>query len=168
MLLDVGSCVAKWGEDQDTLFVGNSFRCRGNRVEVDVSDCRVVDLDWFVVVEYDWSLQMRRPECGLVGGHVHWWFGWTEAVEPGKVWYQYVCLLVFVPSLGGLLLPVAYFCISSAVPLRPRHKSTINPPSATKSRKRVFVRKYHIALVGGNRALADFHVMPPFGYSIVN
>ena len=49
----------------------------------------------------------------------------------------------------------------------PCHNSTTRPARATKTRKRVLVRKWTTALDGGNRALADFHVTPPLGSSIV-
>ena len=41
------------------------------------------------------------------------------------------------------------------------------PATATNSRKRVRVMKFHIALPGGNRARAAFQFMPPLGNSMV-
>jgi len=61
----------------------------------------------------------------------------------------------------------SYLCKSPAVPLKPRNSNTIMPPIATKSRKRVRVRKCHIALEGGKRAFADFHETPLFGSNIL-
>jgi hypothetical protein len=45
----------------------------------------------------------------------------------------------------------------------PRHNRIIMPARATKKRKRVFVRKWKIALAGGSWAFTDFHVMRPLG-----
>lgn len=41
------------------------------------------------------------------------------------------------------------------------------PVMTSETRKRVRVRRTTSALHGGNLALADFHVIPPFGRSIV-
>lgn len=59
-----------------------------------------------------------------------------------------------------------YLCISEADVLTPRHNNNTAPVMATSSRKRVLVRKTHIALVGGSVALAAFQLIPPFGRSI--
>lgn len=66
----------------------------------------------------------------------------------------------------GLLYP--YLCISLADVLMPRHSNKITPTTAMVSRKRVLVKNTHTALVGGNCALADFHVMPPLGSSMMS
>ena len=60
-----------------------------------------------------------------------------------------------------------YLCISAAEPLNPLHIIMIIDATATKRRKRVRVRVCHITLLGGNRALADFQVTPPFGSSML-
>jgi len=61
----------------------------------------------------------------------------------------------------------AYLCISSAVPLKPFHSNSTIPNTATNSRNRVRVMKFHIALLGGNLARADFQLTPPLGSSMV-
>jgi hypothetical protein len=58
-------------------------------------------------------------------------------------------------------------CISDADVLIPRHVNSIMPINETVRRNRVLVKKTHIALVGGSWALADFHVMPPLGRSMM-
>ena len=60
----------------------------------------------------------------------------------------------------------AYFCKSSAVPVTPLHNKMTRPTMATTNRKRVRVRKVHIALVGGSLACAAFHDTPSFGKSM--
>lgn len=49
----------------------------------------------------------------------------------------------------------------------PRHSNKTMPARARVRRTRVLVRNTHMARVGGNCALADFQVMPPFGRSMV-
>ena len=61
-----------------------------------------------------------------------------------------------------------YLCISLAPLLMPRHSNSIKPAMAMDTRKRVLVKKTHIALVGGNWDLADFQVMPPLGRSMAS
>jgi len=73
-----------------------------------VCDTRVVDLDWFVVVEDDGGLQMRCPKRGLVGRHVHWWLSWTEAVEPEQVMLVYLLIVWYCAESGRLLFTMAY------------------------------------------------------------
>ena len=49
----------------------------------------------------------------------------------------------------------------------PFHINMIMPATATNNKNRVLVRKFHTALVGGNRARVDFQFSPlPFGRSI--
>jgi hypothetical protein len=48
-----------------------------------------------------------------------------------------------------------------------RHVNNTIPSSATQSRNRVLVTKTHTALEGGNPPLADFHVTPPLGRSMM-
>ena len=60
----------------------------------------------------------------------------------------------------------AYRCISDADVLIPRHNNSTAPTTATRRRKRVLVRKTHIARVGGKLALAAFQLTPPLGSSI--
>lgn len=59
-----------------------------------------------------------------------------------------------------------HLCISEADLLIPRHIKISRPVMARVMRKRVRVRSTTSALHGGNLALADFHVIPPFGRSI--
>jgi hypothetical protein len=68
-----------------------------------------------------------------------------------------------------VLRPIAptHFCISDAELLIPRHNKTIRPVMARDIKKRVLVTRTRIARHGGNLALADFHVTPPFGSSIL-
>lgn len=51
--------------------------------------------------------------------------------------------------------------------LKPLHSNTTKPVNATEIRNRGRVRKTRRALHGGNLDLADFHVTPPFGSSMV-
>lgn len=60
----------------------------------------------------------------------------------------------------------AYFCRSSAVPVTPLHNKITRPTIATTSRKRVRVRKVHMALVGGSLACAAFQDTPFLGNSM--
>lgn len=62
----------------------------------------------------------------------------------------------------------AYFCISDADLLTPRHKRRTRPVTANETRKRVRVRRTRTARHGGRRALADFQVTPPFGNNMVD
>src|SRR5271156_6113063 len=65
---------------------------------------------------------------------------------------------------GGL--ERSYFDISRVETLIPLHNSIMRPAKATATRNLVRVIKTRIALHGGIRALADFHVTPPLGRSI--
>lgn len=62
----------------------------------------------------------------------------------------------------------AYLCISDADLLIPLHNRISKPAIATDTKKRVLVTSTRIALHGGNLALADFHVTPPLGRSILS
>lgn len=62
---------------------------------------------------------------------------------------------------------IANLCISDAELLIPPHIKIMSPVNATAKRKRVLVIRCSIALEGGSRFLADFHVTPPLGRSIV-
>jgi hypothetical protein len=57
-------------------------------------------------------------------------------------------------------------CMSPADEETPLHNNNTIPAKATHSRKRVLVKKIHIARVGGNRDLAAFQLTPPLGRSI--
>lgn len=50
----------------------------------------------------------------------------------------------------------------------PLHNKTIRPVKATATRNRVRVKNINTAFHGGNLALADFQVTPPFGRIIAD
>lgn len=107
---------------------------------------------------------MSRPLCLLIRRHLHRRFRWTEAVK--SVSSTKVSSPPAPPSLQVCMHP--HLCQSPALPLTPFHINTAMPTSATTSKKRVRVKKFHIALLGGNRARALFQFMPePFESSMV-
>jgi hypothetical protein len=61
----------------------------------------------------------------------------------------------------------SHLCISDADLLTPRHMRMSRPVKAMDTKKRVRVNKTRIALHGGNLALADFQLTPPFGSSMM-
>ena len=64
-------------------------------------------------------------------------------------------------------LGIAYSAIWLVETLIPLHNSTMRPVNAIETRNLVRVKKSSTALHGGRRALADFHVTPPLGKSIL-
>jgi hypothetical protein len=66
--------------------------------------------------------------------------------------------------VGGVF---AYFCISEADLLTPRHNRMMRPVTAKETRKRVLVRRTKTARHGGRRDLADFQLTPPFGSNMM-
>lgn len=64
-------------------------------------------------------------------------------------------------------LGIAYSAIWLVDTLIPLHNSTMRPVNAIETRNLVRVKKSRTALHGGRRALADFHVTPPLGKSIL-
>lgn len=62
----------------------------------------------------------------------------------------------------------AYFCISDADLLTPRHSRITRPVTAMVTRNRVLVSRSRTARHGGNRALADFQVTPPFDNNMMD
>jgi hypothetical protein len=71
---------------------------------------------------------------------------------------EFISLTTYAPT---------YLCISAADERMSRHVNKTIPTSATVKRNLVFVTTFHIARDGGSRALADFHVMPPLGISML-
>jgi hypothetical protein len=74
-----------------------------------------------------------------------------------------------IASGKGMLvnLGIAYSAIWLVDTLIPLHNSTMRPVNAIETRNLVRVKKSRTALHGGRRALADFHVTPPLGKSIL-
>jgi hypothetical protein len=66
-----------------------------------------------------------------------------------------------------LVLENAYSAIWLVETLIPLHSNIIRPVNAIVIRNLVRVKTTRTALHGGRRALADFHVMPPLGRSIL-
>ena len=64
-------------------------------------------------------------------------------------------------------LGIAYSAIWLVETLIPLHNSTMRPVNAIETRSLVRVKKSRMALHGGRRALADFHVTPPLGNNIL-
>lgn len=105
---------------------------------------------------------MRVPIHCLIRCHLHGRFGGAPAVKSGyRVNHDH-------RSHRGRLgkFCSSNLCISVADVLTPLHSNKTIPANATHSKNRVRVRNTHIALVGGNCALADFHVTPPLGRSM--
>lgn len=70
------------------------------------------------------------------------------------------------PMMDGVL-SLSYLCISDADLLTPRHMRISRPVKAMETKKRVRVNKTMTALHGGNLALADFQLTPPFGNNMM-
>lgn len=128
-----------------------------------------------MVIKNNWCSQMCMPSWCVIRRHLHWWLWGTPAIEP----YSEMLISIISPRAKPLrlvcknvytdtLLIVAwwefsYLWTSAAVPLSPLHDRTIIAETKTKIRKRVRVRKWTTARIGGSFDFADFHVMPPFG-----
>lgn len=78
---DVGSGVFERGEDEDVLFFDKGVVGGDDGVEVDVGDGFGVDLNGFVVVEDDGSLDMGVLVGVFIFGYVYGRFGWVLVVE---------------------------------------------------------------------------------------
>ena len=61
VLLEVWRGVTEWSEDEDSFLLSQRLRGGDDRIQIDSLDTRAVDLDGFVVVEYDGRLKMVRP-----------------------------------------------------------------------------------------------------------
>lgn len=81
VLAEIRRGVFQRGKDEDALLVEDGLGGGLDRVEVDVLDGRGIDLQWSVVVVDHGRLEMGIPRLLLVKRHVHWWFGWSPAVE---------------------------------------------------------------------------------------
>lgn len=66
-----------------------------------------------------------------------------------------------------LIITTTHLCISDADLLIPLHNKINNPTIAIDTKKRVLVTSTKTALHGGSLALADFHVTPPLGRSMI-
>lgn len=81
--------------------------------------------------------------------------------------YRTRCVFLVLQQLSIEGDEKAYFCTSSAVPLKPLHNNIISIAMVTKRKNRVRVRKFHMMRKGGMRLLADFQVMPPLTSSML-
>lgn len=70
-------------------------------------------------------------------------------------------------SSGKVMNVHPYLCISAAELQIPFHSSTIILVRATDMRNRGLETSEVRSLVGGNRALTDFHETPPFGSNML-
>lgn len=73
--------VLEGSKEKDPLFVLSSLRRRLDWVQVHMLNGRRVDLDRFVVVEYDGGLEVGMPLLLLVERHLRGWFGRAPAVK---------------------------------------------------------------------------------------
>ena len=70
---------------------------------------------------------------------------------------------------GALVnLRIAYLVNWLVETMIPLHSNMMRPVNATATRNLVRVKTTRTALHGGKRALADFHVTPPLGNSILS
>jgi hypothetical protein len=158
---EVGGGVAERGQDEDALTVVEGLGSGLDWVEIDFGDGGAVDFVGLVVVEEDGGLGVCIPLDHFVEGHFHRGFGGAVAVETGD--YQEAISEKHYTRMRI----AAYFCISDADLLTPRHSRMTRPVTATETKKRVRVRRTRIALHGGRPALADFQLTPPFGNSMI-
>lgn len=122
-------------------------------------NARLVDGDWFVVIEDDRCLQMACP-CGLfIHVHLHRRSIGSKAIESGYDQHH---------NSTTYDLHCTHFCISPAVPLTPRHNKNRIVANVTDTTTLPCDTNFHIARVGGRFAFADFHVTPPFGRIILS
>jgi hypothetical protein len=123
-----------------------------------------VDFVRFVMVKEEWSLKVPIPGNQLVNGHIGRRFGGTPAIQ--TIIPRCQRTRTKAPENLGIL-GIAYSDSWLVDTLMPLQRSMIRPVNAIATRNLVRVKTTRTAFHGGKRALADFHVTPPLGKSIL-
>lgn len=123
---------------------------------------RGVDFVGLVVIEENRSLKVAVPRYQLIDCHVHWRLGGPETVVTGEMAVSAREIAKQKRNAG-----IAYSAIWLVETLIPLHNSIMRPVNAIETRSLVRVKRSRTVLHGGRRALADFHVTPPLGKSIL-
>jgi hypothetical protein len=121
------------------------------------------------MIEENWSLKVPIPRNHLINTHFNRRFGRSEAIKTAASLGQrsrYRSGGEYGGKGGnGQNTYSAIWLVETLIPL---HSSIMRPVNATVTRNLVRVKTTRTALHGGKRALADFHVTPPLGRSILS